>query len=71
MHLPRKLAQLHTIQGAHTRIDTEAYKYNHLSSGLRETVLQLCTATQVVGNGLGLGMKYFKSEEPFFLYHKG
>lgn len=47
---------------------TEANKYNHLSSGLKWTVLQLCTATQVVGNGFWLRMKHFKSKRRLLLY---
>lgn len=45
-------------------IDTKENKHNHLASGLRETVLHLCTATPVVRNGFELVMKNFKSKEP-------
>lgn len=47
-----------------TYIDTKENKHNHLASGLRETVLHLCTATPVVRNGFELVMKNFKSKEP-------
>lgn len=62
----KKTCICHTNFHRHTNIyiDTKENKHNHLASGLRETVLHLCTATPVVRNGFELVMKNFKSKEP-------
>lgn len=48
-------ARAHTH--AHAHVNRQANKFNHLSSGWRENVLQFCTATQDAWNGFGLRMK--------------
>lgn len=62
----KKTCICHANFHRHTNIyiDTKENKHNHLASGLRETVLHLCTATPVVRNGFELVMKNFKSKEP-------